>query len=155
MVLKKKRIVYFSLLEDLGVLQEELKIKQRAVNRKSALTLQWLIWDECVSNVGTWDDPCDLARYCQGHPRWARETRLLLGTQVKIKPICAIAFEITRKNLASFSICVAIATMSWECCFGPSDWQPWCNTPFCTNLVLVMAAYVFNKSSTRHECVIR
>ena len=44
---ERKKLVYFSLWEDVGVLQGELKIKQRA-----AVTLEWLTWHECMNYVG-------------------------------------------------------------------------------------------------------
>ena len=41
--LERKKIVYFSLLESVGVLQGDLKIKKGLINRKCAETLEWLI----------------------------------------------------------------------------------------------------------------
>ena len=41
--LERKKMVHFSLWEDVEVLQRELKIEQRAHKWKSAITLEWLI----------------------------------------------------------------------------------------------------------------
>ena len=57
--LERKKIVHFSLLKDVGVLQGELKIKG-LINWECDVTLEWLIWHECVSYVGAQDDPWTL-----------------------------------------------------------------------------------------------
>ena len=45
---ERKKTVYFSLWEDVGILQGEVKIEQRGDTEKSVVTLEWLIQDECI-----------------------------------------------------------------------------------------------------------
>ena len=56
-----KKRVYFSVWEDVRVLQGELKIKG-PVNGKGALTLGWLIWHECQA-MWMFRITCDLMRW--------------------------------------------------------------------------------------------
>ena len=80
MVLKERTTVYFSLLEDVGVLQGEPKISQGADKYKKFCNSKGSS-DMSVSYMITWDDPCDLARWVS---RLLRKTKSLQATQAQI-----------------------------------------------------------------------
>ena len=78
MVLKERKYYIFS-WEEVAVLQEELKIKQRLINGKSGVTVEWLIQHECLN---FWVLRMSHVTFieCQDHPWWQMQTRSLWAT---------------------------------------------------------------------------
>ena len=88
------------------------------MNRKSAVTLQWLIHGKCVSYVGAQEDPSDLPDRFQGYQG---KTNCEL---FKLKFNSVLSYlEVTNKNLASFSIvCTYGHRILTTFYFGLSSW---------------------------------
>ena len=63
----KKKMVYFSLGENVGPYKESSELSRGSVNGKSALTLHWLIQHEPVSHSIAQDGHVTILGRFQGH----------------------------------------------------------------------------------------
>ena len=120
--LERKKIRYFSLWEDVVVLQAEVEIKQKANKQKKC-------HNSAVAHL-TW--VCELC----GCPRWpmwscyimSRSSKVTNGNYVFVTYVSTNStklfhiFEGTSRALASFSLECIYGCMSWQFCFGPNDW---------------------------------